>query len=274
MNRVKNFLGPIGAVVVTGGSSGIGRKFIAVIGQAKPDARVCNLSRSEPGDFPDGFTLQHIACDLSERAQRTAACERIEKFVSEGGDRSPVLLINNAGIGSYGDFPSGAPGREAAMIGVNVAAVVEITARLMPHLRARGGGIINVASTAAFQPTPSVATYGATKAFVLNWSLALREELRPHGVSVVAVCPGPTRTPFFESAGLDGTQADDAFGSDAGEVVDAALDGLARGAGVVVPGMRNKLIRFAAALVPRTVAAWVSGRVLARTRNSGTPVAR
>jgi len=271
---VKNFLAPIGAIIVTGGSSGIGRKFIADIGQAKPDARVCNLSRSDPGKFPDGFTLQHLACDLSDRTQRTAAFEAIEKFISEDGDRSPVLLINNAGIGSYGDFPSGSLGREAAMIEVNVTAIVEITARLMPHLRARGGGIINVASTAAFQPTPSVATYGATKAFVLNWSLALREELRPHGVAVVALCPGPTRTSFFKSAGLDGTQADDVFGSDAGDVVHAALDGLARGAGVVVPGMRNKLIRIAAALVPRTLAARVSGRVLARVRSSGGPAAR
>lgn len=271
---MKNFLAPIGAVIVTGGSSGIGWKFIADIGQAKPDARVCNLSRSEPGKFPDGFTLQHFPCDLSDPEQRKAACDAAEKFVSAGGDRSPVLLINNAGLGSYGDFPSGTPDREAAMIGVNVAAVVEITARLMPHLRARGGGIINIASTAAFQATPTAATYGATKAFVLNWSLALREELRSHGVPVVAVCPGPTRTPFFKSAGLDGTQADSAFGSDAGEVVAAALDGLARGAGVVTPGMRNKLIRAAAALVPRTLAARVSGRVLARARNTGASAAR
>jgi uncharacterized protein len=168
VNRVKNFLAPIGAVIVTGGSSGIGRKFIAAIGQAKPDVRVCNLSRSVPESFPEGFTLQHIACDLADPVQRAAASGAVEKFVSDGGDRSPVLLINNAGIGAYGDFPSGAPGREAAMVAVNVAAVVELTARLMPHLRERGGGIINVASTAAFQATPSAATYGATKAFVLN----------------------------------------------------------------------------------------------------------
>jgi short-subunit dehydrogenase len=218
--------------------------------------------------------LRHIPCDLADPAQRAAAFDEIEKFISEGGDLSPVLLINNAGFGSYGNFPTGAPGREAAIVSVNIAAVVEITARLMPQLRSRGGGIINVASTAAFQATPTIATYGATKAFLLNWSLALREELRPHGVPVVAVCPGPTRTAFFKNAGLDGSQADDAFGSDVGDVVDAALDGLARGSGIVVPGIRNKFIRIASALVPRTLAARVSGRVLARARSSGGPGAR
>jgi short-subunit dehydrogenase len=154
------------------------------------------------------------------------------------------------------------------MVAVNVAAVVDITERLMPQITARGGAIINVASTAAFQATPFAATYGATKAFLLNWSLALREELRPHGVAVVAVCPGPTRTPFFANAGLDGTQADDAFGSDAGEVVSAALAGLARNSAVVVPGKRNKLIRVASALVPRSIAARVSGVVLGRLRQT------
>lgn len=270
---MKNLLGPVGAVIVTGGSSGIGRQFIAGIGEAKPGIRLCNLSRSNPGSFPRRFTLHHIPCDLSDPVQRAAACEAVGKFLSEGGDRSPVLLINNAGRGAYGPFPSGAPGREAGMIAVNVAAVVEITAHLLPHLRERGGGIINVASTAAFQATPSAATYGATKAFVLSWSLALREELRPHGVPVVAVCPGPTRTAFFKNAGLDGTQADDAFGSDPAEVVLAALRGFSRNRGVVVPGMRNKLIRIAAALVPRAIAAGVSGRVLARARGSGRPPA-
>jgi short-subunit dehydrogenase len=157
------------------------------------------------------------------------------------------------------------------MIAVNVAAVVDLTERMLPLLLARGGGIINVASTAAFQATPFAATYGATKAFLLNWSLALREELRPRGIAVVAVCPGPTRTPFFANAGLDGTQADDRFGTDAGEVVGAAFAGLARNKGIVVPGMRNKLIRVASALVPRSIAARVSGIVLGRMRQTRGP---
>jgi short-subunit dehydrogenase len=157
------------------------------------------------------------------------------------------------------------------MIAVNVAAVIDLTERMMPLIVARGGGIINVASTAAFQATPFATTYGATKAFLLNWSLALREELRPRGIAVVAVCPGPTRTAFFANAGLDGTQADDRFGTDAGEVVRAAFAGLARNRGIVVPGMRNKLIRVASAIVPRSIAARVSGIVLGRMRQTRGP---
>lgn len=271
MNRLNTFLAPIGAVILTGGSSGIGRRFIADVGKAKPGVRVCNLSRSDPGRFPERFTLLHIPCDLADPAQRAKAYSEVEKFVSEGGDRSPVLLINNAGIGSYGLFPTEGPGRDAALVAVNVAAVVELTARLLPHIRTRGGGIINVASTAAFQATPFAATYGATKAFLLNWSLALREELRSQGIPVVAVCPGPTRTAFFKSAGLDGTQADGAFGSDAGDVVRAAFAGLARNKGIVVPGIRNKILAAASGLVPRALAARVSGLVLGSVRKTGGP---
>ena len=87
------------------------------------------------------------------------------------------------------------------MIDLNVRAVVQLTGRLLPLLKARGGAIVNVASTAAFQPTPWMATYGATKAFVLNWSLALNQDLRGTGVRVLVVCPGTTETEFFKRAG-------------------------------------------------------------------------
>lgn len=253
-------------MIVTGGSSGIGRSFISVIGEAKPDVRLCNLSRTVPGIFADGFTPRHIPCDLGDPAQRARGLDDAERFIEQGGDRSPILLINNAGIGSYGFFPSDDSGRDAAIVSLNVGAVVEVSARLMPHMIARGGAILNIASIASFQATPFAATYGASKAFLLNWSVAVREELRPRGIPVVAVCPGPVRTPFFTSAGLDGTQADGSLGLDADQVVRCALKGLARDRAIVVPGMRNKFIRAASALVPRTWAAHVSKRVLASQR--------
>ena len=239
-----------------------------MISEAKPGARVCNLSRSVPGEFPEGFTLQHVPCDLRAAEQRAAAWKAVESFITEGGDESPILLINNAGVGSYGTFPVGDPGREASIVEVNVTAVVDLTARLLPHLKRRGGGIINVASTAAFQPTPILATYGATKSFLLNWSVALREELRPHGVAVTATCPGPVRTPFFVAAGLDGTQADSSFSLEPDKVALGALEGLARNRAVVVPGLRNKFIHLANVFAPRVIAARVGGGVLARVRSS------
>ena len=88
------------------------------------------------------------------------------------------------------------------MLDVNIDAVVQLTAGMLPLMRVRGGAVVTVASTAAFQPTPYLAAYGASKAFVLHWSLALNEELRGTGVRALAVCPGPTATDFFHRAGL------------------------------------------------------------------------
>lgn len=265
---VERILAPFGAAVVSGGSSGIGRRFISDIGQAKPSLPVCNLSRSVPGEFAHRFTLHHVPCDLACAQDRQAAVSVVSRSIG-GGDGGPVLLVNNAGIGAYGPFPSEPDGRDLAVVELNVAAVVDLTAMLIPLIRARGGAIINVASTAAFQATPFAATYGASKAFLLSWSLALREELRPQGIPVIAVCPGPVRTPFFRNAGLDGTQADGAMGIDDWHVVRAAFQGLERNRGIVVPGVRNKLIALCSGLVPRTWAARVSGAVLRRVRNSG-----
>src|SRR5690606_15585938 len=107
-----------------------------------------------------------------------------------------ILLINNAGFGFYGAFPEPDRSTLREMVAVNVGAVVDLTARLLPLLEARGGAIVTVASIAAFAPTAYMATYGASKAFLVNWSLALSEELRGRGVATLAVCPGPTATEF------------------------------------------------------------------------------
>jgi len=265
---VERILAPFDSAVISGGSSGIGRRFISDIGQAKPSLPVCNLSRSVPGEFAHRFTLHHVPCDLVRASDRQTAVEVVSRAIG-GTAGGPILLVNNAGIGAYGTFPAEPAGRDLAVVELNVAAVVDLTSRLMPLLRARGGAIINVASTAALQATPFAATYGASKAFLLNWSLALREELRSHGIPVIAVCPGPVRTPFFRNAGLDGTQADGAMGIDDALVVRAAFKGLARNKGIVVPGVRNMLIALGSGLAPRTWAARVSGAVLRRVRNSG-----
>lgn len=180
-----------------------------------------------------------------------------------------VLLINNSGIGAFGAFSGRDAERQLAMIDVNVRALVQLTGLLLPLLRARGGAIMNVASTVAFQPTPFAATYGATKAFVLHWTIALDHELRGSGVRALAVCPGTTRTEFFQSAGLaPGTVA--ARGSmSSDEVVEAAFRALAAGRSQVVPGWLNKAYTFAASKLPKSVAAGLAARVLRRRRSDG-----
>jgi short-subunit dehydrogenase len=112
------------------------------------------------------------------------------------------LLVNNAGFASYGPFADEDPDRLAREIQLNCSALVALTARLLPPMLARGrGGVLNVASTAGFQPVPTMAVYGASKAFVLSFTEALWAETRASGVRVLALCPGPTQTRFFETAG-------------------------------------------------------------------------
>jgi hypothetical protein len=136
---------------------------------------------------------------------------------------------------------------------------------MLPILRARGGAIINVASTVAFQPTPFAATYGATKAFVLNWSIALNEELRGTGVRALAVCPGTTRTEFFQRAGVGGAERAP-FAMSSEEVAEIGLRALAAGRAQVVTGWRNKVMTFAGSKVSKPLAAKVSGKVIAGLR--------
>jgi short-subunit dehydrogenase len=154
------------------------------------------------------------------------------------------------------------------MVDVNVRAVVELTARLTPALRARGGAVVNVASTAAFQPTPFMAVYGAAKAFVLHWSLALGEELRGTGVSVTAVCPGPTATEFFRRAGLKRGAVTQRWGQTAEAVAEGMLRAALAGRPLWVSGGKNKVLAALAGRLPKVWAARAGAWVLARFRLS------
>lgn len=262
----RNAVAPFAVAVITGGSSGIGKSFIELLAEARPGLPICNLSRRVPANFTAAVQLHHVPCDLAEPASRAKGGEEALRFIRQHTDRSKVLLINCAGLGSYGNFGATGGPPPGALIGVNVAAVVELTELLLPEIKARGGAIINVASTAGFQPTPYLATYGATKAFVLNWSLALHEELRAHGVPVQTLCPGPTRTGFFDSAGLGAAEVSPGLSVAPEYVVRASLRALARGRSLVVPGWKNRLITLFAGKLPRVLGTRLTGAVLRRQR--------
>jgi short-subunit dehydrogenase len=255
-------------VVVTGGSSGIGTSFIRLLGTVSRAPAICNISRREP-DWKTCGLLEglrhHFACDLSTAGAATRVAREVEAWVSQNAPEGRVLLINNSGGGAFGPFPEPGLGRQLEMIDLNVRAVVELTASLLPLLRIRGGAILTVASTVAFQPAPYAATYAATKAFVLHWSIALDRELRGSGVRAVAVCPGTTRTAFFTAAGM-GSDAFFTPGMDPDEVARLALEALCRGRPLVVPGWFNRLYTWLGARLPKTWAAALAGRVLARRR--------
>lgn len=264
MPSLRETLQTFSAVVVTGGSSGIGKSFIELCGNLKPELVICNLSRRVPDENIArrlGKKLNHFPCDLAAPGEVERVADELIGWLGREAPTGGVLLINNSGIGSFGVFPKPNLTHELRMIDLNVRSVVELTGRLLPLLRARGGAVLNVASVVGFQPTALSATYGATKAFVLNWSVALHEELRGTGVRVLAVCPGTTRTDFFRQAGVgERMTAQWAMSSEA--VVEEALRALGQGRAVVVPGWRNRVMTFLGARIGKALAARLSARVL------------
>ncbi len=257
------------AVIITGGSSGIGKSFMEHVGKMHPGAVVFNLSRRIPSINVPGLKWHHWSCDLANRAQTEKICESLSEALNREVPTGRILVINNSGFGTYGPFPEPNLDRQLEMLEVNVCAPIQLVARLLPLLRARGGAILNIASTAAFQPTGYLAAYGASKAFILHWSLALGEELRGSGVQVLAVCPGPTATQFFRNAGLSQSVVPDAIGQTADEVVVTALHALARGRTMVVSGWKNRLLAAISSRLPKPLAARLAARVIARYRGTG-----
>lgn len=254
------------AVIVTGGSSGIGKSFIKLMQTMHPGLRFCNLSRRDPELKSDALKLEHIPCDLANPVSLGQAVPRVLAWLKQAAPTGRLLLINNSGFGAYGHFPEPCLDHQLEMLDVNVRALVELTGRLLPELKSRGGAVINVASTAAFQPTAYLAAYGASKAFVLHWSLALNEELRGTGVRVLAVCPGPTATDFFRRAGLKEGSVPDALGMTSEAVVRESLAALAAGRAQVVTGWKNWLGAVLVTKLPKPWAAWLTAKVLARYR--------
>ncbi len=265
MPSLSEALQPFAAVVLTGGSSGIGKSFIRLAGTLNLDLVICNLSRRPPPEniFPNAAKrLNHFYCDLARSSEVETAAAQIRDFLGRAVPRGRILLINNSGVGSFGAFAERDVAQQLTLVDVNVRALVQLTGLLLPLLCARGGAIMNIASTVAFQPTPYAATYGASKAFVLHWTLALNEELRGSGVRALAVCPGTTTTDFFRTAGLDDSAGKTRFSMTTDQVAEAALRALAAGRAQVVPGWANKLYTFVGSKLRKSHAARIAASVL------------
>jgi short-subunit dehydrogenase len=268
MSSPREALDTYSVLILTGGSSGIGKSFIQLSANLKADLVFCNLSRRDPGVIIEEKRLNHFACDVSRADEIERASSAVREFVTSKVPVGRILLINNSGFGAYGHFPEPNLGHQLEMLDVNIRGLVHLTGLLLPLLKERGGAIINVASTAAFQPTPFMAAYGASKAFVLHWSLALNEELRGSGVRALAVCPGPTATEFFRRAGLKQGSVADQLSMTCEEVVIASLRALGSGHSQVVTGWKNKLGAFFSSKLPKPMVTRIAAMVLARFRLS------
>src|SRR5206468_12087834 len=189
-----------------------------------------------------------VAIDLSKK---DAAAKLLADVEAHG--ETVDVLVNNAGFGLIGRFAELDAKRQRQMIDLNVGALTDLCRAVVPGMIERkSGAILNVASTAGFQPGPNMAVYFATKAFVLSLSEALHEELKPHGVKVSCLCPGPTRTEFGEVAGFGGNVAFDRLAMSAAEVVEIGLKGLDANKAVVIAGVVHKLGAVATRLAPRS----------------------
>ncbi|HEY0376228.1 MAG TPA: SDR family oxidoreductase [Pyrinomonadaceae bacterium] len=248
--------------LITGASSGIGEAFARRL--AARGENVVLVARSEDKlrslceELAQAHNVhaQYVAADLTER-------DVPGKLFAETERRGLTVetLINNAGFGSMGDFAALDPARELEMIDLNVKALVALTHLYLQPMRERKSGtIINVASTAAFQGVPFMATYAATKAFVLSFSEALWDENRPLGVHVMALCPGVTETNFFAAANTDKPPMRAAQTPD--EVVDTALNGLKRRKSHIISGWTNYLMTESERLVPRWIVARIAGKAM------------
>lgn len=243
-----------GYALVTGASSGIGECFARALAKrghnlalaARTKAKLEGLAKELRSQ--NSVSAEAIEIDLSA----SGAAERLFKILQER--RIAIdLLVNNAGFGARGRFWELPLDRQAQMIRLNVVALFELTHLLLPPMVAqRRGAIINVSSTAGFQPVAYTSAYAASKAFVTSFSEGLAEELRGSGVTVVTLCPGGTRTNFFVASNYGRPKLPGGM-QDPEAVVKAALRALARGGGLVVPGTMNKLGLISQRVVPRSV---------------------
>jgi short-subunit dehydrogenase len=244
--------------LITGASAGIGLELAKVFAAngwnlvlvARNEARLNELRQELKSSCQ--IESQVIAQDLSS----PGAASRIFNAAKE---KDVSALVNNAGVGAYGPFAEAPLETQINMMQVNMRALVELTHLfLQPMIAKRHGRIMNVASTAAFQPGPTVNIYYATKAFVFSFSYALSVELEATGVSVTALCPGMTRTEFFERARLPGKPG---LAMDPAKVARIGYDGMIKGKRTVIPGALNKIMSFLARRTPPALTSRIVRRI-------------
>lgn len=252
-----------GAALITGASSGIGeeiarelaRRGYPVILVARRADRLRALADSL------GAGAYVIPVDLADPTDRATLPDQVAAL-----GLTVDVLVNNAGMSNLGGVAGVDVDAELRLVEVDVAAVVDLCTRFVPGMVARGGGaVLNVASVGAFGPVPWQASYGAAKAFVLSYTEAMSEELKGTAVTATVVCPGPVRTGFGEAAGIPDEEAEKMLPKFLWEqpedVARTAVDGLARGRRVIVPGAPNR----AAAMLNRLAPRWMLLPMLGRS---------
>lgn len=241
---------------MTGASGGIGYALADLLAAEGCDLILVSRSEDKLREIAGrlqsahGISARVIAQDLAHASAPEAIFDR----VNEAG-LCVDFLINNAGFGTHGFFAQSSLANQLEMLQVNATALTHLTRLFLPAMVQKGAGkILNVASTAAFQPGPLMAVYYASKAYVLSFSEAIAHELRGSGVTVTTLCPGPTTTGFQRRAGVGDTPLMQGRIADAASVAAAGLRGMMQAKAVVIPGARNRLLVFFFRFMPRRLA--------------------
>lgn len=245
---------PASTCLVTGASSGIGADVARELAARGHGVTLVARREDRLRELAAELTVEHniraevVACDLADPGARDVLAGEVAEL-----DLTVEVLVNNAGFGSAGRFQELDHPRELEMVRTNVEAVVDLCGRYVPGMIERGrGAVLNVASTAAFQPLPRTATYGGSKAFVLSFTESLSSDLAGSGVTATALCPGPVRTEFMDAPGFERLGGTPSFvWTSSADTARAAVRGLERGRRVVVPGVGNLAGAIAGQHAPR-----------------------
>jgi uncharacterized protein len=244
-------------ILITGASSGIGADLARQLAGRGYNVTLTARRRERLEELADELREAHDihvdveTCDLGDEGERKRLVAKLLK-----GEREVVGVCNNAGFGNLGRFLNQDLDKELSVVKLNVEAVHHLTGAFLPRMVEQGSGaILNVASTAAFQPLPGFATYAASKAFVHSFSEAIHSEVAGSGVSVTSLCPGFTRTEFDEAAGAEDQAAKlPGFAwMESEDVARQAVEGMVAGKRSVVPGAINKVTSTSGRFLPRTV---------------------
>jgi short-subunit dehydrogenase len=259
---------PDSTALITGASAGIGAEIARQLARRGWGVTLVARREQRLRELADELGAEHrvraeaIAADLGAEAER----DRLAAAVRERG-LTVEILVNNAGFGDSATVHAAERERLVEMVRLNCEALLDLQARYTPGMVDRGrGAVLNVASTAAFQPLPETATYAATKAFVLSLTEAANAELRGSGVTMTALCPGPVKTEFAEAAGIGSAEGrlPGVFWTSVEQVARQAVEGMEGGKRVVVPGLLNRASALTGQHSPRMIMLPLAERVWRR----------
>ena len=257
--------------LVTGASSGLGEQFARQLAARGSNLVLVARSADRLGALAGELRAQHPVTVTCVPADLSLA-DQVSRVAALAATTEVGVLVNNAGFGTYGSFAELDADREHAEMMVNAVAGVDLAHAVLPGMLARRhGGIITVASSIAFQPSPGQAVYGATKAFALAFSEALWTETRGTGVRILALCPGPVATGFLASLGDQATTSRIyRRTADPADIVKAGLRGFDHNAMTIIPGLRTRLLAQGHRFLPRTVMAQMTGKMLTAAQQHTT----